>query len=77
MNSMFSCCTSLSSLPDISKWNTKNITDMSSMFSHCSLLSSLPDISKWNTFNVQNINCIFNGANKIKFTKQMILKFKL
>ena len=30
---MFSRCTSLASLPDISKWNTNNITDMSDMFS--------------------------------------------
>ncbi|MBO6292125.1 MAG: BspA family leucine-rich repeat surface protein, partial [Selenomonas sp.] len=37
------------SLPDISKWNTKNVQTMSYLFSKCSSLSSLPDISKWNT----------------------------
>ena len=49
----------LLSLPDISKWNTKNVTDMNSMFYCCSSLSSLPDISKWNTQNVTNMSNMF------------------
>ena len=32
---MFSWCSLLSSLPDISKWNTNNVTNMSSMFYDC------------------------------------------
>ena len=36
MISMFYGCSSLSSLPDISKWNTNNVTDMSYMLSGCS-----------------------------------------
>ena len=52
----------LSSLPDISKWNTKNITDMSSIFYGCKLLSSLSDISKWNTKNVNNMSSMFYGC---------------
>jgi len=31
-------------LPDISKWNTNKVTDMSYIFNKCSKLSSLPDI---------------------------------
>ena len=46
MSGMFSGCSSLLSLPDISKWNTNNVKDMSRMFSGCSSLLSLPDISK-------------------------------
>ena len=39
---MFYKCSSLSSLPDISKWNTSNVTNMSCMFYDCfSLLSFL------------------------------------
>ena len=38
MSNMFGGCSSLSSLPDISKWNTNNITDMSCMFYGCSKL---------------------------------------
>ena len=32
---MFIGCESLNNLPDISKWDTKNVTDMSGMFSGC------------------------------------------
>ena len=46
MSSMFCGCSNLSNLPDISKWNTNNVTNMSSMFSGCSKLSSIP--SKFN-----------------------------
>ena len=60
VNCMFDGCSSLSSLPDISKWNTNNITSMKSMFHGCSLLSSLPDISNWNTNNVTNMSYMFN-----------------
>ena len=59
MSDMFNGCSSLSSLSDISKWNTSNATNMSYMFSECSSLSSLPDISKWNTSNVTNMSGMF------------------
>ena len=41
---MFARCKSLKMLPDISKWDTGNITNMSCSFSECSSLKSLPDI---------------------------------
>ena len=44
---MFGKCSSLSSLPDISKWSTNNVINMKNMLYACSSLSSLPDISKW------------------------------
>ena len=59
MNNMFTGCYSLISLPDISKWDTSNVLDMSYMFNECSLLVSLPDISKWNTSNVLDMCKIF------------------
>jgi len=77
MSFIFSNCSSLLSLPDISNWNTNNVTNMSGMFEYCSLLSSLPDISKWNTNNVTNMYDMFCDCDKIKFTKQIKLKFKL
>ena len=52
-------CLLLSSLPDISKWNTDNVIDMNSIFYNCSSLTSLPDISKWNTNNVIDMNNFF------------------
>ena len=48
---MFSGCSKLSSLPDISKWNTNNVIDMRGIFENCKNLFSLPDISKWNIIN--------------------------
>ena len=35
MSEMFYNCSSLVSLPDISKWNTANVTYMNYMFSGC------------------------------------------
>ena len=55
----------LLSLPDISKWNTNNVTDISGIFSDCSSLSSLPDISKWNTNNVDDMNTIFWNCSSL------------
>ena len=49
MSYMFSDCSSLLSLPDISYLNTNNVTNMCGMFYGCSSLSSLPDILNWNT----------------------------
>ena len=49
-------CDKLISLPDISKWDTQNVKDMSYMFSDCKSLISLPDISKWDTQNVINMS---------------------
>ena len=63
---MFCGCISLISLPDISKWNTNNVTDMSWMFCRCESLISLPDISKWNTNNVTNMDYMFNGCKSLK-----------
>ena len=43
MYSMFYGCSSLNNLPDISKWDTKNVTYMGSMFYGCSKLKKIPD----------------------------------
>ena len=65
MSNMFSYCSSLSSIPDISKWNTINIKYMRNMFSYCSLLSSIPDISKLNTSNVKDMSYMFCGCSSL------------
>ena len=62
MSEIFSNCSSLSSLPDISKLNISKVTNMSSMFSYCSSLSSLPDISKLNISKVTNMDEMFKGC---------------
>ena len=63
---MFFNCLSLKSLPDISKWNTNNVTNMSGLFVKCSSLKSLPDISKWNTNNVINMSGLFCECSSLK-----------
>ena len=59
MNYLFYECSSLVKLPDISKWNTSNVQNMSYLFYECSKLRTLPDISKWDTSNVQNMSHLF------------------
>ena len=56
-------CSELLALPDISNWNTNNVTNMRAMFNKCSKLSSLPDISNWNTNNVTTIAVMFQGCS--------------
>ena len=48
MDFMFSHCKSLKTIPDLSKWNFSNVTNVEYMFYNCSSLFPLPDISKWN-----------------------------
>ena len=49
----------LSSITEISNWNTSFVTDISNLFGNCTLLSSIPDISNWETINVTNISNLF------------------
>ena len=44
MSSIFSHCSSLTSLPDISKWNTKKVNNMDKMFANCSKLKDIPNL---------------------------------
>ena len=61
---MFYNCNSLISLPDISKWNTTNVTTMSYMYCNCRSLKSLPDISKWIINDELYKESIFDGCNE-------------
>ena len=62
---MFALSYSLISLPDISKWNTSNVTNTSGMFTMCYSLTSLPDLSKWDTSKITNKNIMFDEAINI------------
>ena len=59
MTGLFSGCSSLITLPDISKWNTNNVKDIGYLFYKCSSLKSLPNISTWNTSNISFMNNVF------------------
>ena len=52
MSYLFSNFNLSSSLPDISKWKTNNVIDISYLFYNCISLLTLTDISKWNTDNI-------------------------
>ena len=73
---MFNECDELKSLPDISQWNTKNVTNLSHMFNKCNYLKSLPDISKWNTKNVDDMSYMFSCCCNLTFLPN-ILKWNL
>ena len=53
MKYLFRGCKSLTSLPDLSKWNTNNVINIEYLFSYYEYLSSLPDILNWNTYNIK------------------------
>ena len=60
---MFNWCCTLKSLPDISKWNTKNIKNMNWMFSECKGLKSLPDLYKWDLKNLKSNDGMLYNCN--------------
>ena len=63
---MFYGCISLKSLPDLSKWDTSKVTDMSGMFTHCRSLTSFPSISNWDTSNVKSICGMFAHCSSLE-----------
>ena len=69
---MFCYCSSLTYLPDISKWNTRKVMDMTGLLMGCFSLSIFPAINKWNIINTTSMNhlsddCINNLKNKNEF----------
>ena len=65
MKEIFSNCSSLIYIPDISEWDTSNIIDMNKVFYNCSSLPLLPDISEWNTSNVIDMNKMFYNCSSL------------
>ncbi len=63
MGSMFSGCSSLTSL-DVSGFKTDNVTYMTGMFSGCSGLTSL-DVSGFKTDNVTEMTGMFYGCSSL------------
>ena len=75
MSDMFNNCSSLISLPDISKWSIKNVTLMNNMFSNCINLESIPDLRNWDTSHVEDITGIFYNCPKVP--KHLLSKIML
>ena len=78
---MFYGCKSIASIPDISKWDTSKIVDMSFMFYNCLMLSSLPDIDNWSIENLKSYTYMFVGCSSLKnfpdFAKKIKESFNL
>ena len=53
-------------LPDISKWKTDKVTDMTYMFHNCKSLKNLPDISAWNISNVRDMLYMFGNCSSLE-----------
>ena len=68
MKQAFSNCISIKQLPEISKWNTSNIDDLTGLFEYCISLIKIPDISKWKISNVKNMNYMFYKCNSLLHT---------
>ena len=64
---MFDNCLSLSSITNLSKFDTCIILNMSGMFNGCSSLKSLPDISKWNISNILNLSNVFSKCSSLSY----------
>lgn len=60
MSNMFYACSSISSIPNINKWNTSCVTNMSSMFSGAYNFNG--DLAGWNTSAVTNMSAMFYYA---------------
>ena len=65
INEIFANCSSLISLPDISKWDTSKVIDMNKIFYNCRNLSSLSDISEWDTNNATNMDGMFFNCSSL------------
>jgi surface protein len=52
--------------PDISNWDTKNVSNMNGIFAGCSTLTSLPDISKWDISKVTNMKAMFYECESLQ-----------
>ena len=66
MKRLFYGCSSLISIPDISKWKVNNLKYMSDLFSNCSSLLIIPDISKLNFNNIIDNSDIMKDSSFIK-----------
>jgi len=65
MKCLFYNCSSLTSIPDISKWNPIKVKNIGAMFGYCLSLISLPEISKWNIDKVKDIRFIFTNCSSL------------
>lgn len=62
MSGLFSGCSSITTIPNIGKWNTSQVTNMASMFSGAYNFSS--DLDGWDTSKVTDMSNMFSSNSK-------------
>ena len=62
LNAMFHGCSKLTTIGDVSDWNTSKFYNCTSMFNACYLLNTL-DCGRWNMSNVVNTSSMFTSCN--------------
>ena len=66
MSYMFQGCSSIISIKNIERLDTRNVKNMSYLFCDCCSLEYLPDISNWDTSNVTSMIYMFGSCNSLK-----------
>ena len=75
MTAAFCKCSSLSILPDISKWDISKLKNFGRFFTGCSSLSKIPDISKWRSyFKEYRFYYIFDGCISLTYFPDIFKK---
>ena len=69
---MFSDCTELSYIGEMSDFNTINVTNMKEMFYNCVSLEYLPNVSKWDTSNVTSMEGLFFDCQSLKSAGKIV-----
>ena len=64
MEATFQSCKKLTTMGDVSGWDTSKVTNMREMFCQCNLITSV-DVTNWKTGNVTNMNGIFSNCEKL------------
>ena len=64
MNSMFSGCTALESISNISNWNVASVENMGATFADCKSLKSL-NLANWNVGANEDFNSTFSGCESL------------
>lgn len=77
--------TSLQSLGDLSKWDTRNVTTFNGTFSHLAAIKSLGDLSHWNTgkatdmqvmfYDMQNLESLDVSGWDVSNVRNMVMMF--
>ena len=63
---MFNNCNSLTTIGNVSNWNTSNCTAMNSMFRYCRALKEIPPIQTWDLSKVTTLDSIFSECSALE-----------